>query len=169
MNAPAPRVVVTDANVLINLVHVGRLDLCAQLPGHEFVVPDHVSAEISKDVQRAALDSAVARGVVRVESITSLEAVGFFTDLTVHIGRGEAACLALANERGWSIASDEKRCFRREAVRLIGSDRILGTADLVVLAIRAGLLTVEEADADKAVLERHRFKMSFASFRDLMK
>jgi len=38
-----------------------------------------------------------------------------------------------------------------------------------VLAIRAGLLTTEDADADKRVLEQHRFKMMFASFRDLVK
>ena len=34
-------IVVTDANVLINLMHVARLDLCARLPGDGFVVPDH--------------------------------------------------------------------------------------------------------------------------------
>ena len=32
------RVVVTDANVLINLIHVGRLDLLGSLSGYEFVV-----------------------------------------------------------------------------------------------------------------------------------
>ncbi len=42
MNAPTTRVVVTDANVLINFMHVGRLSLCADLPNLEFVVPDHV-------------------------------------------------------------------------------------------------------------------------------
>ena len=169
MTPPPNRVIVTDANVLINLVHVRRLDLCGSLPGHEFVIPDHVSVEVSRAPHRAVLDDAIARRVIRVEVITDLAAVGLFTDLTTHIGRGEAACLALANERGWSVASDEKRRFRREAERLIGSDRILGTADLFVLAIRGGLLSLEEADADKALLEQHRFKMSFASFRDVMR
>jgi hypothetical protein len=39
------RIVVTDSNVLINLMHVSRLDLCGRIPGHEFVVPDHVREE----------------------------------------------------------------------------------------------------------------------------
>ena len=39
---------------------------------------------------------------------------------------------------------------------------------LLVVAIRVGLLTVMEADAAKAVLERHRFKLAFASFRDVL-
>jgi len=41
------RIVVTDSNVLINLMHVSRLDFCGRLPGHEFVVPDRVREEIN--------------------------------------------------------------------------------------------------------------------------
>jgi hypothetical protein len=40
---------------------------------------------------------------------------------------------------------------------------------IYVLAIDAGLLTVEEADRDKDVLEQRRFKMDVASFRELVK
>ena len=162
-------IVVTDANVLINLMHVARLDLCSRLPGYEFVVPDHVRAEITDAKQRLALDDAVVRSVVRIEAITDLSAVTLFIELIAHIGRGEAACLTLAIERGCWLASDEQRRFRREAERRIGAGRIMGTKDLYLIAIRAGLLTVEQADEDKAVLERHRFKMDFESFRDLAK
>ena len=162
-------IVVTDANVLINLMHVARLDLCSRQPGYEFVVPDHVRAEITDANQRVALDDAVVRSVVRIEAITDVSAVTLFTELIAHIGRGEAACLTLAIERGWWVASDEQRRFRREAERRIGADRIIGTKDLYLLAIRAGLLTVEQADEDKTVLERHRFKMDFESFCDLVK
>jgi hypothetical protein len=48
------------------------------------------------------------------------------------------------------------------------SRALIGTPDVFVLAIRAGFLTLDDADADKRVLEQHRFKMMFASFRDLM-
>jgi hypothetical protein len=67
-------IVVTDANVLINLMHVARLDLCSRLPGYEFVVPDHVREEITDANQRMALDDAVLRSVVRIEAITNLSA-----------------------------------------------------------------------------------------------
>lgn len=162
-------IVVTDANVLINLMQVARLDLCARLPGYEFVVPDHVREEITDANQRMALDDAVVRSVVRIEAITDLSTVTLFTELIGHIDRGEAACLTLAIERGWCVASDEQRRFRREAERRIGAGRIMGTKDLYLLAIRAGLLTVEQADEDKAVLERHRFKMDFESFRHIVR
>jgi predicted nucleic acid-binding protein len=158
--------VVTDSNVLINLMHVSRLGLLGRIPGHEFVVPDHVREEITNADQREALDAAIDAGVVRLESITDLDVLTSFTELIVHIGRGEAACIALAAKYGWSIASDERRRFRREAVARVGVSRLFGTPELFVMAIEAGLLTVDQADADKLVLEGCRFKMGFGSFRE---
>lgn len=66
------------------------------------------------------------------------------------------------------IASDERRLFRREVVARLGEERLLTTVSIYVLAIDAGLLTVEEADRDKDVLKRRRFKMGVASFCDLV-
>lgn len=160
------RIVVSDANVLINLMRAGRLELCRDLPGLEFVVPDHVREEITVPEQREALDDAVADGLFQIAAITEPKDIALFADLTVHLGRGEAACLVLAARNGWTVASDEKRRFRREAVNRIGEDRIIGTADLFIRSIRAGLLTIEEADADKTLLEERRFRMPFRSFRE---
>jgi predicted nucleic acid-binding protein len=166
---PPTRVVVADANVLINLLHAARLEKCCHVPGLELVVPNHVWEEISYPAERAALDDALVRGILRIEVITDPQAVELFAELIVHLGRGESACLAIAVEKGWMVASDEKRRFRREARARIGPDRLLGTPELLVLAIQAGLLTIEEADADKAVLEKRRFKMGFSSFRDILR
>lgn len=74
------------------------------------------------------------------------------------MGRGEAACIAIAAQKGWFIASDEKKRFLREAIARVGAGHVLTTVDLFVLAITAGLLSVEEADADKVTLEGRRFK-----------
>lgn len=169
MSPPALRIVVTDSNVLINLMHVSRLDLLGRIPGHEFVVPDHVREEITTPDGRALLDGAIGDGWLKLEPITDLDAIATFTELIDHIGRGEAACIAIAVQRGWSIASDEKRRFRREAEARVGSSRILGTVEVFVLAIEARLLTVDQADADKLVLESRRFKVSFTSFRELVR
>lgn len=162
------RIVVADTCVLINLMHVARLELCARIPGVELVVPDHVREEITRPEEKAALAACLARGDLQIEEITDSAAVALFAELTGRLGRGEAACLAIAAEKGWMVASDEKGRFRREAQERIGKDRLLGTPDLLALAIQAGLLTIEEADKDKGVLEGHRFKMGFASFRDLV-
>lgn len=167
MSTPTRRVVVADANVLINLMHVDRLGFCGALPGLEFVVPDHVVAEVEDQTQKALLADAIARGTLREVSVTDLAALTLFAELTQWIGRGEAACIALCADADWLIASDEKKRFRREADARLGPDRVIGTADFYRLAIKAQLLTVEEADQDKKTLESHRFRLPFASFRDL--
>jgi hypothetical protein len=45
---------------------------------------------------------------------------------------------------------------------------LVTTAGLFVIAIRAGAISVEEADQVKELLQRHRFRMIFSSFRDLL-
>lgn len=146
-----------------------RLGLLAKLPNHRFLVPDHVREEITLSEQRETLDAAITEGCLTVAVITDTTTLTLFTELINHVGRGEAACIALAVEQGWYIASDEKKRFLREATARVGSGRIITTIDVFVLAINAGLLTPEEADADKRLLEGRRFRMPFASFRDLMK
>lgn len=169
MTTPLLRIVVTDANVLINLMHVSRLGLLAKIPNHEFVVPEHVREEIAIPEQRTTLDAAFAAGWLKIEVIDDLGAITVFTELIAHIGRGEAACIAIAAQNGWLLASDEKKRFLREATSRVGVGHVLTTVDVFVLAIKAGLLTIEEADADKITLERRRFKVSFGSYQELVK
>ncbi len=161
-------VVVTDANVMINFIHIGRLELLARLPGLRFVVPEHVVAEITDAAQAAELRAALERGDVDEVRMTDAVEIARFAALTETLGRGESACLALAEARGWAVASDERRAFHRTAVERIGEDRLLSTPALILRAIRAGLATVAEADDWKALLEQRRFRMKFASFGDLL-
>jgi hypothetical protein len=60
------------------------------------------------------------------------------------------------------------RKARREAAVRLGVGKILTTPGLLLVAIRDGLLTVDEADAMKAALEARRFTMLFRSFCELM-
>jgi predicted nucleic acid-binding protein len=163
----ASRVVVTDANVLINLIHAGRLELLGALTGHRFVVPEQVVAEVTVPAQRSRLADALGRALVRQEPL-DVEALALYGELRAVMGRGEAACLATAHVKAWWVASDEKGPFRREALARLGPGQLVTTPGLFVLALRAGLLTVAEADEAKALLERHRFRMKFGSFRELV-
>ena len=84
------------------------------------------------------------------------------------MGSGEAACLAMAEARGWLIASDEKQRFRREVIARLREGRLVTTAGLFVIAIRADAISVEEADLAKEILQGHHFRMVFKSFRELL-
>jgi predicted nucleic acid-binding protein len=162
------QVVVTDANILINLIHVGRLSILGSLPQFEFVVPDEVVAEILIEEQAAALRAAIDAGHLACVGFQDTEELTAFAALASFLGMGESACLALAQQRGWWVASDEGGAFRREAQQRLGPNRIVNTPGLLLSAIRAGVLTVEEADHAKAVLEQHRFRVRFKSFRSML-
>lgn len=161
-------IVLADASVLINLAIVERFDLLAALRRHRFLVPEEVVEEVER--QRDLLDRALAAGHLAKTRLTGLANLDLFRELRlIPLGPGEAACLALAAANGWSVACDERRLFRRTALRLIGEERLLTTPDLFRLAIDSRYWTVSEADAAKEVLERNRFRMRFHSFHHLMR
>ena len=161
------RVVVVDASVLINFIHVDRLDILGRLSGFEFVVPEQVVAEVSDPDQAPKLADALQAGHLQKEpSVAPLE-LEIFAELRQIMGRGEAACLAMAQTRQWLIACDERGVFLRQAQAQLGADRIMNTPGILLLAIRQGILAVEEADHLKDILEHHRFKMNFVSFREI--
>jgi len=164
----ARRLVLTDTNVLLNLAFVDRLDLLGALPDLGFCAPREVLDEVLGPRERALVESALAGGVLHEVVLEGSEPLRLFAELLQIMGRGEAACIALAAHlRGW-VASDEKRAFRREAERCLGPGAILNTPGLFILAIRRNLIGLDEADRMKEVLERHRFKMTFASFSELL-
>lgn len=149
LSRPAINVVVTDANIIINLLHVDRLNFLGKLPPYSFVVPEQVIAEVCNPAQSAALTVAIANAVLSEVKLLDISELTRYADPLKVLGNGEAACLALAETRGWYLASDERKLFLREATKRIGRARILNTAGIFVKAIRLGLLTVDEADQDK--------------------
>jgi predicted nucleic acid-binding protein len=149
-------------------MHVGRLDLLRRLPGFTFVVTQDVISEIVQPDQKQEVEHALASGKLQPEDLSDPAMLTLFAELRHLMGAGEAASLALAFHKGWAIASDEKRAFRREALARLGQSRILTTPGLYLLAIRSGLLSVEEADTDRSRLEARKFRMDFSSFRDLL-
>lgn len=168
MATNAETVVVTDANVLINLIRIGQLPLLGQLNGYHFLVPTEVANEITEPDQREALVGALAGGYLEQVVVDTMESLQLFAELRDVMGRGEAACLALAATRGCHIASDEKKRFRRRTVELIGEERIVRTEGLLLEAIRQGRISVAEADGFKTVLAENRYSMPFQSFSDLV-
>ncbi len=156
-----------DASVLINFLHLERLDILADIAEVDFVVPEQVVEEITDPQQARTLAHAVRGGRLRSERSTDPSEIATYADLRQFMGRGEAACLSIAERRGWLVAVDERGRFRRMARERIGEGRILNTPGILVIAIRAGGISVDEADMLKARLETHRFRMKFDSFRDV--
>jgi predicted nucleic acid-binding protein len=162
------RLVLVDANVLLNLAFINRLDLLGALPDLEFRSPEEVLTEIVSARERILVEDARRRGDLGDIAFSEVTELALFAELRRSLGMGEAACLALAVYRGALVASDEKRAFRREAETRLGLGRILNTPGLLLLAIRRNLLTIAEADELKRALESKRFRMKFGSFTELI-
>ena len=162
------RVVLVDACVLINLAFTRRLDLLDSLSPFEFLAPGEAIEEVLATDLRLRVDEAVAAGWLKEATLEGPASLTLYAELRRMLGAGESACICLAAERDGLVASDEKRVFLREARRCLGEGRVLNTPGLFLLALRRGLLTVEEADEAKRRLERHRFRMTFLSFRELL-
>ncbi|HUP23187.1 MAG TPA: hypothetical protein VNB06_09640 [Thermoanaerobaculia bacterium] len=91
-----------------------------------------------------------------------------YAELHESLDPGESSSLALAVHEACLVACDERGAFRREANVRLGPGRLFTTPGLLLVAIRQGQLTVDEADAAKRHLEQKRFRMSFRSFGDII-
>lgn len=160
-------VVVSDTSVLINLLHIERTDLFARTPGYEFILPEEVINEVTDANQHRLLQQAIADGFLARITITDTEEIALMRELSGRLGAGESACLAVAKVRDCVVATDDGLAAR-VAAELLGEGRVLTTPGLLVLAIRAELITINEADGYKRALEARRFVMGFDSFGDVV-
>lgn len=162
--------VVTDANILINFLKIGRFGLLRQLRTYAFRIPEEVYQEISYPEQRAELDRALSDGWIEKFQITDLDEMRVHAQYRRQMDDGEAACLAVSVSRKWVLACDEqrKKLIHREVQDALGAGYLLNTIGILVKAIREGFLTIEEADQTKEELARNRFAIKIQSFRDLL-
>ena len=65
--------------------------------------------------QAQTLDAAIRGGQLRTESSTDPDELATYADLRRFMGRGEAACLSMAERCGWLVAVDERGPFLRLA------------------------------------------------------
>jgi predicted nucleic acid-binding protein len=160
--------VATDTCIVVNLFHVDRLDLLSLLPPYVFYIPYEVLEEIEEPEQRKALEDAIERGWLRQTRLDDPRELEIYARATERLGNGESACIALAEARGWILATDDSKGTRWNNTISAAGIEILNTPGIIILAIRAHLLTVEQADKMKTTLQQHRFKMSFDSFREFV-
>lgn len=163
-----PRLVVTDTSIVLNFLKIGRPDILENHRTYRFVVTEHVRGEVEFPEQEQLLDEALERGRIELVEVTDPEALAIFAELDLVVETGEASCIALAQTRGWMLATDEGGRTRAEVVRRLGAGRLVTTKDVLRQAILDGRLTVEQADELKAEFAKKRFVMPFASFRELL-
>jgi predicted nucleic acid-binding protein len=138
------------------------MDLLESLVSYRFHCALEVSREVVRPVQAERLDQAIRAGILDLMEIVDLAEIALVTDLLhEQLGRGESACLALAESRGWVLASDERGRFRRLATERIGEGRLMTTREALEHAVTVGLLEGSEARAlAEDLRDNHRFVMA---------
>ena len=160
---------VADSSFLINFLVLDRMAILGELPQFRFHVLNHVCAEIRYEDQRGRLQAALEHSIVTEIEIADPSEILLYDELRRFLGDGESASLAVAASRHWVIAADEKGRFRRELFERLGENYLLDTAGALVTAIKAGVITVGQADALRAQLREKRFEMDPRPFDELMK
>lgn len=164
------RVVAADTCFLFHLHQVGRLGVLGQLEGFRFVIPSEVQEEFVRPESRALVEEALDAGWVTLASPEGVDELVLRKELIdLRIGKGEAACLTLAVSRSWSVASDDEgRLFVREAECRIGPERIISSPDVVLMAVRRGLIPVEEADRFPGIWAANNYELDISTFSELL-
>ena len=159
-----------DASILMNFLRIDRMDLIAR-HSHDFIVTDHVAAEISDRYpeQQQRFVTAIDAGFISQTSITSPEEISLFGSLAAsgRLGAGECSAIAMAMHRRYVLAIDDRQATT-QARHIDQALRILTTQDLMVSIIGEGLLDIAEADSIKDDwATHHRFHLKLHSFREV--
>lgn len=161
-------IVVCDSCVLINFFNGECSGLLCNRGDCQIVITEHVKGEITEQWQIEILENLLSQGGIQQIEVTDPAELEIFAELVAVLGRGEAAAIAVAQNRGWVIATDETGRTKREIISRIGRERLLTTPDLILRSIRAGVISVTRADEIKLRMEQRRFKMAFGSFQELV-
>lgn len=171
MSKDGSTIVVTDTSVLVNFLAVDRMDLIASHPCR-FVVTEHVIGEIQEHYQERyeRFVSAMSDGTLSTLVVSSPDELETFGRLSLmgRLGLGECSAIAAAVHQGYALAIDDKRAAKL-ARQTSSNLRIVGTPELMVEMIRAGLISIEEADCLKEEWAReHRFVIKTTSFSEML-
>jgi len=168
-------IIVADTSVLINFLKIDRMDLIGRSP-RRFLATDHVAAEIADGYpdQQNRYAAAVAAGLLDTCTVVDPAELELFVRLGPgeRLGAGECSAIAVALTRGHPIAMDDNRAVNR-ALR---ESKIAGarldvhrTPDIMIALIRAGVISIDDADRIKEDwAAHHRFRIKAASFQDLL-
>lgn len=163
-------IVISDTSVIINFIHLNKLDLFGELP-FQLLIPEVVYEEVDgKEYpeQKQRLKRALQEGEIDRVSIENEAVTEKFAAYRDQFGKGESACLALAEEHDWMIACDEKRAFRKTILQKLGEDRLLNTPGVIINAIRENLIDVQTAEKWKEKLKNNGYFMDVDSFRNIV-
>ena len=133
--------VLLDNTVLSNFSTVRRPDLVRAAFVEQVGTTEQAFREMQDGIAVDKIPACDWDWLARV-ALTSVERVQFEA-LHEHMGMGEASCLAMARERAYRLATDDKDA--RRLARQLGIP-LTGTIGILAILVKQGLISLVEGD-----------------------
>ncbi len=155
--------VVLDTCCLVNLAAIDGTLECLAVFGLTWYVPTAVETEgifirratDTKEVRRIDLAPHIAAGIVRICAPGDDVEHALYVELAMSLDDGEAMALAIAKNRGWKVATDDRKA--RNTAASIGVAIVTTPELLERWASRAHHSEAETADALRRIESLARF------------
>ena len=155
--------VLLDNTVLSNFSIVRRPDLVRVAFVEKVGTTEQAFREMQDGVEIGRIPACDWTWLVRI-ALTPPERVQFET-VHEYLGEGEAACLAVARERGYRLATDDKDA-RRQARQLGVS--LTGTIGILAILVKQGELTLAEGDHLLEEMVTSGYRAPLATLQDVL-
>jgi predicted nucleic acid-binding protein len=132
-----------DSTVLINFGEANCFELLIEAVGQPRYLLRETELELLSPLTQQALALCLVAGTFTLCDLEPPE-LPKWVELSARLGAGEAATIAAAAHRGWSVALDDKTARRRAGDEL-GSHRVTGTVGILLNAIEIGCLSRADA------------------------
>jgi predicted nucleic acid-binding protein len=158
-----PSLILVEASPLISFLKIDRFDLL-QVLETPLACTDFVQEEIQRP--REKLEEILASGLLAEIPLDTPQHLLEVENLYDRgLGRGEASSIVLAQAEGYGLVMDNKRAQKVATARNI---KVITTAEVIVLNIQRGNISLNEADG---FIEQWKvlgeFPVSVQTFADL--
>lgn len=117
-----------------------RYRRCGVITGEIY---DEISAGFVDFPKLKQIDELIDSAILRLTSLSGLER-RHFQDLIVHLGKGEASCIAYAKEHKVTVVADDRAARKQCSLMNIS---VTGTIGILKACVRDGQLALEQADS----------------------
>lgn len=143
--------IIVNTTVISNFASVGQLDMLHRLYNAIFISTDvyeEIQAGLSEGYSyyegiEALVYPITMEGWIHLAGLEGDEELRLFAQIPIQLHAGEASCIAIASQRGWSFLSDDLAA--RKQARKLGIP-ISGTLGCLVLAVERDLCQLEDAN-----------------------
>ena len=176
---------IADTSLLINFLNVDRMHLIGR---HDprCMITEHVLREVNEalptdedrrkkqELQQERLAAALLAGHVQSIAVSEDAELEMFVKLQAagRLGEGECSAIAVALNRGYLLGIDDRKATIEAKAQADAQGAvlpILSTSDVIVRLIKAGQLSV--AQADVLLVEwrsQHKFTLKIGSFAEIV-